>query len=133
MFGFLTGLFGGTKNAETVVDTAAKGIYNGIDKIVYTEEEKAEARAKGVEYYLQFMKMVGEENSVRSVTRRIIAWSIVAVVELTFLVSFGFVVTGHPEVVASIIELVNAFQLGWAFVAIIVFYFGVQFFRTQSK
>jgi hypothetical protein len=50
--GILQGLF----NSKKVVDTAADGIYNGVDKLFYTKEEKAQATQRGLELYLEFIK-----------------------------------------------------------------------------
>ena len=36
MFSFLKGLFGSSKNTDTIVETAAKGIYNGLNALVFT-------------------------------------------------------------------------------------------------
>ena len=125
-------LFGGSKNAEKVVETAADGIYNGLDKMVYTDEEKADARKKGVDAFLEFVKLAYDGNSLRSVTRRWMAWSIVALNELLAVIATVFAILGEDAIVQSIINVAVAFNLGWAFVAVIIFYFGVSFFRIQK-
>jgi hypothetical protein len=66
IFGFLSS---GPRAAEKVLDA---GI-SGIDKIVYTEEEKADARQKMLDIWMELQKTLGEETSVRGVTRRILA------------------------------------------------------------
>ena len=50
--GILSKLFG----ADEVVKKAADGIYNGIDKLVYTDEEKADMRLKAAQQFLQLLK-----------------------------------------------------------------------------
>jgi len=56
--GWFTSLFGSTKAAETVVETAAKGIYNGIDKAWYTPEEASET-------FSNLLKLAYDDNSNR--------------------------------------------------------------------
>jgi hypothetical protein len=85
--GWLTGLFGSSKSVETVVDTAAKGLYNGIDKIFYTDEEKADARAKAGELFLRFTEKALDQNSIRSITRRWLAFMVVCPMMLFFIAS----------------------------------------------
>jgi len=75
--GWLTSLFGSSKSVDKVVETAAKGIYNGIDMLVYTDEEKAIQRTKGVELFMRFTEKALDQNSIRSVTRRWLAFMIV--------------------------------------------------------
>jgi hypothetical protein len=78
--GFFSGiktLFGGSESISRIAEKGADGIYNGIDKLFYTDEEKAEARAKAGSLYLDFIKVAYDENSTRSVTRRWLAFIIV--------------------------------------------------------
>ena len=126
------GLFGNSDNAKKVVDTAADGIYNGLDKIIFTDEEKSDARQKGVDTFLSFVKLAYDDNSHRSVTRRWLAWSIVAFNLVLAGLATGLAIAGKMEAVNAILSIATSFQLGWAFVAVVVFYFGVQFFRTNK-
>lgn len=50
--GILSKIFG----SDDVINKAADGIYNGIDKLVYTNEEKAEMRLKAAEQFLKLLK-----------------------------------------------------------------------------
>lgn len=132
--GWFTNIFGSTEKAAALVDKAADGIYNGVDKMFYTEEEKADAQRQGWAMYLDFIRIAYlDQNSIRSVTRRWIATAIVATTLLSFLITLGFAIVGKTTVVDSILTTVNAFYIGWAFVAVIVFYFGVQFFRPTGN
>lgn len=61
-------------------DAAAKvldGAVRGLDALVYTDEEKAEMRKKLGDQWVEVNKILTEETTVRSVTRRIMAVSIV--------------------------------------------------------
>jgi len=85
--GWLTDLFGSSKSVDTVVETAAKGLYNGIDKLFYTDEEKAEGRIKAGELFLRFTEKALDQNSIRSVTRRWLAFIIVGPMMAFFIAS----------------------------------------------
>ncbi len=56
---------GGSKAAEK----AADGIYNGLDKLVFTDEEKADANREGFKMWLEYLKATQPQN----VARRLIA------------------------------------------------------------
>ena len=61
---------------DKVVDMAGKtvdGVIAGVDKLFFTDEEKSEASQKTIDTYLEFMKLATDENSVRSMTRRVLA------------------------------------------------------------
>lgn len=60
----------GPAAAEKVLDAGIRG----VDAIVYTEEEKADARMKLLDGWVELQKTLGEETSVRGVTRRILAF-----------------------------------------------------------
>ena len=49
------------------------GLISGIDKIAYTDEEKAEAHQKGTETILKFWEVISRENTEQSKARRILA------------------------------------------------------------
>lgn len=133
MFGFIKNIFGGSEAAEHVTKKAADGIYNGLDKLVYTDEERAEMSQKGAETYLKFMEMAYDENSVRSVTRRYLAWFIALNSFAAFWVAVGFAINNQDKMVEKIVSLAEAFKIGWAFTGVVVFYFGVQFMRNKGK
>jgi len=50
------GFFGKLFGSDDVIEKAADGIYNGIDKLVYTDEEKAEMRLKSAKSFLALLK-----------------------------------------------------------------------------
>jgi len=68
-------LFGGTKAA----DKAISSISNGLDKLVYTQEEKADASREGVKLWIEYQKATQPQN----LARRLIALVIVAVWAVT--------------------------------------------------
>ena len=84
MWIILSFLANSTKTAETEAGKSiVDGLISGIDKIVYTDEEKAEARQKDLETILKFWEVVSRENTEQSKARRIL-------VKMTFQVFFFF-------------------------------------------
>jgi hypothetical protein len=73
------GLFSFLKGNKKTVDKVVDGAVSGIDKLFYTNEERADAKreiAKGVS---EFVNNTLEENTARSRTRRVIAIMIMGV------------------------------------------------------
>ena len=60
------------KVADAAIDTL-KDIRSGIDKVFFTQEEKADAMKIAFDQYLELMKTTNQENSAKSITRRILA------------------------------------------------------------
>jgi len=54
-------IFGSSKNTETIVD----GAVNGIDKLFYTDEEKAEGMEKMRDWYLRYLEASQPQNLAR--------------------------------------------------------------------
>ena len=63
--GFLSSIagffMGGSKTADTVIND----ISSGVDKIVYTDQEKAEASQKGFELFIEYQKATLPQNVAR--------------------------------------------------------------------
>jgi len=64
-------LFGGSKAADKTVD----GISSGIDKLVYTDEEKADASREGLKLWIKYQEATQPQN----LARRLIALIIVGI------------------------------------------------------
>ncbi len=67
------------KSATTISSIAEKttdGIISSLDKLVFTDEEKSDVSMQTVKLYLKFNELTANENTVRSITRRILAVSI---------------------------------------------------------
>jgi len=121
MIGFIKGLFGGGKSMDTVVETAASGIYNGLDKLIYTDEEKAEALGEGRKLFLSFVKVAYDQNSIRSVARRWLAFMVVGPTMAAFviaIVAWPF----NPEYSKFLLDMV-VIMGPWA-AGVLAFYFG---------
>lgn len=121
IFSWLTA---GPQAAEKVLDAGIAG----IDKLVYTDEEKEDARAKLLEHWLELQKAMGEETSVRGVTRRILA--IVFSAAYVGLSVGSVLVWRFDKAWADFMwEVVNAGQYGYIVLTIVAFYFGPYFLQ----
>lgn len=117
-------LTAGPKAAEKVLD----GTIAGIDKLVLTEEERLDARKSFIDSWLKLQAILGEETTVRGVTRRLLA---LLVVGTYVLLSIGAVaVWKFDKAFADFIwEVANAGQYGYMTLAVVVFYFGPYVFE----
>ena len=108
----------GSKAAEQVLDGAMKG----LDAIVYTDEEKSAARQKLMDNWLELQKALGEETTVRSVTRRILA--VLIVVPFVVLILAAAVVYKFDLEYAKFLLTLAESQFGWLVLGVAGFYFG---------
>lgn len=113
-----------------IADKTSSGIMSGIDKMFYTEEEKADSLQKRLELsdqisktHIELMKVTHNETTARSVTRRIIA---VSIMFLTFVSMILTCVVWKidKEWGEFILNVTKYFQIGWAFITVVVFFFG---------
>ena len=122
MWASILGFFGGgSKAAEKVLG----GAVDGIDKLVYTDEEKAEFRGKLADAWIELQKTLGEETSVRGVTRRILAVAFSGFYLLASVLAIGFW-PFYKEYSDFIWEVTNGTH-GYITLAIVAFYFGPYF------
>ena len=112
-------LFGWAKkiDPQEAFDTVA----SGIDKVFYTNEEKAEAAAKAFDQYMEWFKLASDENSARSITRRYLA-VMFAGVFLFLLLASGAVWLFNADYASFLAELAKTIApyVG----GIMAFYFG---------
>ena len=108
----------GSDAAKTVLDGAVKG----IDALVYTDEERAEMRKKLGDQWLELQKALGEETTVRSVTRRILAVLIVVPFVLLILLAAA-AYKFDPEYSKFLLSLADS-QFGLLVLGVAGFYFG---------
>jgi hypothetical protein len=114
-------LFTGRLSIDKVFDSVSKG----LDNLGLTAQEKAEGTR-------QFVKDTLAENTERSKARRFIAKFFMFNYLLLFWVSIVAVII-DPELTKVIIEIAKAYSLGWAFLAIIGFYFGGYYIGKGGK
>jgi len=63
----------GVDKGLDVLDNNLGRVSNAIDKFTFTEQEKSEHQIEGFKAQLDFIKANNDQNSTRSVTRRILA------------------------------------------------------------
>lgn len=120
---WLTGLLGTPKIVNTVADTVKSGV-NMFDKAFYTKEEKAENALKLTDTWLKIQKAIADENGIRSITRRILAWGIVVNFLLIIDVGVYLIVAGKLDRVESLKTFIMDTKMGWAALSVVIFYFG---------
>jgi len=124
--GFWGKLFGSTTVVEKAADTVSTAVTTGfgmLDNAFYTDQEKAADAKDATRIWLEIQKVIASENSLRSITRRIIAWAFVAQFLLALNVCLICVLFWTSKVDA-VISVISAFQLGWIVLTIVTFYFG---------
>ena len=144
-------------------DTAselAKDISNGVDVLIYTDEEKTADKMKmtitATEAWLRMVETMKSSEIYRSVTRRAIALFFIfnifcmiwLCVWMEFAATFHWFGSAVEHIVVkdggisltpltmTVLKIAGAFQLGWALCTIIVFYFGptlVQMMKGNKK
>ncbi len=72
--GILSRIFGDSKNAETIITGASRG----LDKIFFTKEEKSEANQKLADWYLKYLAATQPQNLARRLLALIVAllWAV---------------------------------------------------------
>lgn len=71
--GILSFLAGNSKSVEKVVDAGV----SGIDKLIFTEEEKADYHRELQKLHLKFVEISANESTAQSVSRRLICLPVV--------------------------------------------------------
>lgn len=128
------GIFGSIFGSDTVIETAVKGIYNGVDNVVYTEQEKAEMRQRSWDRHERLLKLY--EPFKR--TQRVLAFLVGVPYVGAFLIAVGIFLLGSAEEAKLLASFINS-VLGTPFSLIIGFYFaggaieGIVRSRQESK
>lgn len=117
MFDWLSG----KKAGETALDLA-KTAASGIDMAILTTEEKIQYKQKAMDSWIKLQEILSNESSPRSVNRRLVAWAVV--LNSLFILNLCIVLALCNINVDPVLQLVDHFKLGWAFVSVIIFYFG---------
>jgi len=136
----------GTDKALDIVQDTAKSTFGIIDNAFYTDQEKTQdgiaAKNKATELWLDSQALIIKQSSGTSVSRRIIAWSVISIVIFmllqvslaAWLVPKGYIsATDSDAIIASLMSFADKFSIGWAFVGVIVFYFGAHVMEAKKK
>jgi len=122
------------KNAiDKTLDIAEKttgGILSGLDKLHYGKQEKAEDFVKRLEIaqkaadtHIELMKVTHSETTTKSITRRFMA---IGIMTATFvsMVLICLIWKFDPAWAEFCLNVIKYIQLGWAFIAVVLFFFG---------
>jgi len=113
------------KVAETA-DKIVDGAIKGIDALFFTDEEKSRASLEAINLWIKTQEVIANENTARSITRRILAVMIIAFNLLAML----FTIAIYPFNIAwATFTLGLLSQFGFATGAVVVFYFGYYGFK----
>jgi len=107
-------LFGGSEAAGKTVDN----ISSGIDKLFYTDEEKADAKKQGFELFIQWQKATQPQNLARRLIALIIT-VLYSVLILSGIAAWYF----NPDYAVFIFNMLTELILQ-PFNIIIIFYYG---------
>ena len=127
--GLLSFLNSGTKAAE-IAEKSVDQVSKGIDALIYTEEEKAlayekrlEWAGKMVEAHTEHMKVLNAESTVRSITRR---WIAIMIFAFTFISLPCIVILFKISHTAAkfAVDLYCAFNVPEITLAAAIFFFG---------
>lgn len=88
-FGWLSGMKQADK-AMDIADKATTGLIAGVDALFFTEEEKSKASFEVTQAAIRMIEVTQGEATVRSITRRVLAWLIMGT--FLFLLLFGTLV-----------------------------------------
>ncbi len=116
-------LFSGEKTVEkavNLVDDSVRGVGGWIDEQQFTEQEKAENRQRLMDFRLKVLSKTADESSVRSISRRILAWTIVGVFLMLVVTAAIGTVLGALWV-KGVVTLINA--MSSSYLAVTSFYF----------
>jgi Fe2+ transport system protein B len=128
-------LFGGEskqKSGTSNAMEAAKGVGNWIDEQQFTEEEKSAAHANNTKTLLAAIAHSQNENSTRSVTRRVLAWAIMGTFLLAFWICVFLIFREMEEMADKIKDLMDEFMLPELALAVGSFYFMVSLVRSRK-
>lgn len=108
----------GPDAATKVLDAGIKG----IDALIYTEEERAEAKQSLIDNWIELQKALGEETTVRAVTRRALA--VITIVCFSILVMGAALAWPFSQEYAKFLLELASSQFGWLVLGVAGFYFG---------
>lgn len=129
------GLWAWLTGAEAVkqLPKAVDAIISTGDALVYTDEEKAGDEINRMKLALEWTQKTLMANGVQSVVRRLLAIAFCGELLLAFNIALFCAIQGKMEVVTRIINVVEAFKIGWATITILTFYFGVHTLRWLTE
>ena len=137
MLGIVGKIFGSDKALSAVVD----GVSNGLDKLIYTSEEKADDAAKDRASARAMVITWMESTKGQNIARRLIALAIVSVWLLQYLACMAMSVAAvwvNPDMNAALVSsarIIGTFaeRMNGAVMLILGFYFAAPYMGSLVK
>ena len=124
----------GTDKALDTINTIAEGGISLADNAFYTDQEKADFRVKQGNMWLKMNEIVAKQSSPTSISRRVIAWAIIAMTVFSLFVGTCLILLGRTEMLNDFLALLDNIGLSMAFPLVMGFYFGPHIFSSfKSK
>lgn len=121
-------LWGKIFGSESALNKTIDGVYNGLDAVVFTDEERAEMRLKIVDHVGDYMQKTSGQN----LARRLIALLLIAQYLLFLNVAVGLGLFGYHEQAKFIWEVITE-SLAMPVNLIVGFYFFTQTVRGLKE
>lgn len=113
-----------SKKAIEIADKVATQAPSMVDQLFHTDEEKSNANLTWFTKWCDMMVQIKDENTARSITRRIIAIFIISVWSVFCVCGLIDVFLGLNKI-TQILNLADALYVSLVTGAVIAFYFGV--------
>ncbi len=117
----LMSLFSSPDKVLRIAEKGMDGAISGIDKLIFTDEEKSEAGKAIVDAHIKLMQVLSDENTARSITRRYISVAIIYITLFLALLGVGLYRL-DPDYSQFIFSVVK--DLSTPFLAVLTFYMG---------
>lgn len=124
-------LGGGTSAGVDNVMTVARGVGNWIDELNLTDEEKARMGAERMQALTNYLVQIADENTERSITRRLIAVWIIRV-EVFMLIWAALMYRIDPGWSEYVLKVAVDSPLGLMTLGISAFFFGTHLLRASK-
>jgi len=122
--------FTGAQTAEKALDTfdnLTNKVAGGLDQLFFTDQEKAEVSVETMRMHLALIQATQTESSIRSVTRRMVAWGIIGT--FMFQITFSAIIwRWNQEWAKWVFSLIQAYYE--LVLLVCFFYFG--YFAVSS-
>lgn len=123
----------GTDKAMDIADKTVSGGLTLLDNAFYTDEEKAAHKEALINSWMKVQELINKESSPKSISRRVIAWSIIALFSLSFVSGLIYISLEDYDRLDALKDWVEQSMLGWAFCGVIGFYFLTHLIQAKGK
>lgn len=108
------------------------GIMTGIDKAWFTDQEKAQISVDVIKMHSEFVSNTLAESSIRSITRRGVAFGIIGLFSISFIVCLVLAIMGSIKL-DNALRVVTAFDMPMLALMVAGFFFGSHLVRGAVK